>query len=462
MKALKTLTLGLALFGAAASQAQNFEQVSTQATKDLLAAEKELAALRDTIADEKIPISQKLTQLENEVQTERKNYDRVVKAADNVDVDLSAMENKVKKFQDENVYLKNLLSSYIKAFNTRIHSAELNTYKAAIEKGEHTLEDANASDADKLAAQIAVVQTSIDRIKAVMGGHKFEGDALGKNGRQVPGTYVLAGPIAMFGDGGENVGFAEGRPNAAFPVVFSSGISPEIVATIKDITTTGEGMIPVDPSEGNAIKMALVEETLIEHIMKGGRTMYVILALAFAALCVAVFKLFEINSVKRPKAGQLQQILDNLNAGKKQQALEIANSVDGPFGDLLVAGVEHADQEKELLEEVLYERLLAAQPKLERMLAFIALTAGAAPLLGLLGTVTGMINTFKLITVFGTGDASSLSSGISEALITTEYGLIVAIPALLAQALLTRLAKGKLGEMEQASVAFVNGLAQKK
>lgn len=462
MKALKTISIGLALLGAVATQAQTFDQVTAQASKDLKTAIEELADLRSGIADEKIPISQKLTQLENEVQTERKNYDRVVKAADNVDVDLSAMENKVKKFQDENVYLKNLLASYIKAFNTRIHSAELATYKASIEKGEQTLEDPNASDADKLEAQIEVVQTSLDRVKAILGGHKFEGEALGKNGRQVKGTYVLAGPIAMFGDGGENVGFAQGEVNAAFPIVFNSGISPETIATIGGITSTGDGMMPVDPSEGNAIKMALVEETLIEHIMKGGRTMYVILALAFAALCVALFKLFEINSVKRPKAGQLQQILDNLNGGKKQQALEIANSVDGPFGDLLVAGVEHADQEKELLEEVLYERLLAAQPKLERLLAFIALTAGAAPLLGLLGTVTGMINTFKLITVFGTGDAKSLSSGISEALITTEYGLIVAIPALLAQALLTRLAKGKLGEMEQASVAFVNGLAQKK
>ncbi|MCH6255742.1 MotA/TolQ/ExbB proton channel family protein [Puniceicoccaceae bacterium K14] len=462
MKVLKTLSTGLALFGAVALQAQTFDQVAEQAEQDLLDAEKELASLRNSIADEKIPISQKLTQLENEVQTERKDYDRVVKAADNVDVDLSAMENKVKSFEDENVYLKNLLSSYIKAFNTRIHSAELNTYKAVIEKGEQTLEDANASDSDKLSAQIAVVQTSIERIKAIMGGHKFEGKALGKNGREVKGTYILAGPVAMFGDGGENVGFAQGEVNAAYPIVFNQGISPEVIATIGSITSGSGGLMPIDPSEGNAIKMALVEETLVEHIMKGGRTMFVLLGLAFVALCVAIFKIFEITSVKRPKAGQLQQILDNLNSGKKQQALEIANSVDGPFGDLLVAGVEHADQEKELLEEVLYERLLAAQPKLERMLAFIALTAGAAPLLGLLGTVTGMINTFKLITVFGTGDASSLSSGISEALITTEYGLIVAIPALLAQALLTRLAKGRLGEMEQASVAFVNGLANRK
>ena len=83
-------------------------------------------------------------------------------------------------------------------------------------------------------------------------------------------------------------------------------------------------------------------------------------------------------------------------------------------------------------------------------------------MLGLLGTVTGMIQTFKLITVFGTGDAKSLSSGISEALITTEFGLYVAIPALLAQALLSRKAKGTLSEMEQTSVAFVNGLANRR
>jgi biopolymer transport protein ExbB len=72
-----------------------------------------------------------------------------------------------------------------------------------------------------------------------------------------------------------------------------------------------------------------------------------------------------------------------------------------------------------------------------------------------------MINTFKLITVFGTGDARSLSSGISEALVTTEFGLYVAIPALLLHAVLNRKAKGLVGRMEQLSVGFINGLRAK-
>jgi biopolymer transport protein ExbB len=92
------------------------------------------------------------------------------------------------------------------------------------------------------------------------------------------------------------------------------------------------------------------------------------------------------------------------------------------------------------------------------LLAFIGTTAAVSPLLGLLGTVTGMITTFELITIFGTGDARNLSSGISEALVTTEFGLIVAIPALILHAILSRKANSLLGTMEQQAIAFTNGL----
>lgn len=456
MKTLKLISIGLAALATVSVNAQTFAQVATQANTELKAAEKELASLRSSIANKKIPISKELTQLESEVQTERTEYDRVVSAADNVTVDLNAMEAKVKARQDENIYLRNLMASYIKQFSTRIHEAELQKYDKLISDAEQIL-DTNATDAEKLESQIKVIQASLERVEKIVGGHAFEGYAIG-GGKEITGNYILAGPYTFFGDGGENVGFAQSGNNSIYPVISNNGLEKPVVNSIRELASQASGIMPVDPTEGNALKIAQVRETFVEHVKAGGITMVFILGLAFVALLIAIFKLFEINSVKRPKPGAIQQILDNLNGGNKQKALEIANSVDGPFGDLLVAGVEHADQDKELLEEVLYERLLAAQPKLERFLAFIALTAASAPLLGLLGTVTGMINTFKLITVYGTGDAKSLSSGISVALITTEFGLYVAIPALLAQALLNRLAKGKLGEMEQASVAFVNGL----
>jgi biopolymer transport protein ExbB len=90
----------------------------------------------------------------------------------------------------------------------------------------------------------------------------------------------------------------------------------------------------------------------------------------------------------------------------------------------------------------------------------VAISAASAPLLGLLGTVTGIMNTFKLITVFGTGDVKTLSSGISEALITTEYGLIVAIPSLLLHAYLSRKARSIGDEMEKNALALMNEIGK--
>jgi biopolymer transport protein ExbB len=128
---------------------------------------------------------------------------------------------------------------------------------------------------------------------------------------------------------------------------------------------------------------------------------------------------------------------------------------------MLTEGVKNAGESVELVEEVMFESILGAQPKLERFLNVIAVTAATAPLLGLLGTVTGIIKTFKLMEIFGAGDPKPLISGISEALITTEMGLVLAIPALIAHALLSRRVAGILAQMEKLSIAFVNGLSRR-
>ena len=164
--------------------------------------------------------------------------------------------------------------------------------------------------------------------------------------------------------------------------------------------------------------------------------------------------------VKPAKSKDIEVILGHLRDDNDDAALAHAKSVGGPVGEMLCAAVQNAGQDREVIEEVLYETIIKTQPKLERFLAFIAVVAATAPLLGLLGTVTGMIKTFKLITIVGTGDARNLSSGISEALITTKWGLIVAIPTLIMHALLNRKAKGVVGSMEQAAVGFINGIVE--
>ena len=209
---------------------------------------------------------------------------------------------------------------------------------------------------------------------------------------------------------------------------------------------------------GNALKIKQVEETWWEHINKGGVVIWPLLGLGLAAALIALIKWFQLSALKQVRPSDLQAVLDKVNENDTASALALAKRIKGPAGELLETAIQNTDQSKEMLEEILYERMLHTKPKLDRFLPFISLTAATAPLLGLLGTVTGMINTFKLITVFGTGDPKRLSSGISEALVTTEYGLIIAVPCLLMFAFLSRKAKGILSSMEQTAVGFVNGL----
>jgi biopolymer transport protein ExbB len=111
-----------------------------------------------------------------------------------------------------------------------------------------------------------------------------------------------------------------------------------------------------------------------------------------------------------------------------------------------------------VIEDAVQEALLHHTPAFQARLAFIGLCAAVAPLLGLLGTVTGMITTFKMVTLFGTSDPKVMAGGISEALITTEGGLYVAIPSLLLRGVLGSFAEASLGKLESGAISVVLGI----
>jgi biopolymer transport protein ExbB len=123
---------------------------------------------------------------------------------------------------------------------------------------------------------------------------------------------------------------------------------------------------------------------------------------------------------------------------------------------MMTAAVTHYNDPPTMMEEAMFECVLDARASLNSWIPLIKIASAVEPLLGLLGTVTGMINTFKLITIFGTGDASTFSSGISEALLTTMWGLVTAIPCLLMAAFLSRKARSALDEMEKLAVRLMN------
>ena len=454
----KTLILILVvLLGQALGQAQTFEAAAGSAKADLDKALAELSTLEKQIADEKIPLSREMNKLESEVIANRREHSDAKRLQDRKVVDLTRLKAEEKAFKDQNDYLrKTLLEEYIRRFETRTHASEKEQYTTLVKTARAANENPSAKSEEVFTSQLAVVQAALDRLDNILGGHVYEGSAVA-DGVPEKGRFVMVGPLVMFTGNSGQSGLAEqlrGTTEASLidlkDEAFASGISK--------IISGGAGELPFDSTMGNALKIKQVEETWWEHINKGGVVIWPLLGLGLAAALVALIKWFQLSALKQVRPSDLQAVLDKVNENDTTSAIALAKRIKGPAGELLETAIQNTDQSKEMLEEILYERMLHTKPKLDRFLPFISLTAATAPLLGLLGTVTGMINTFKLITVFGTGDPKRLSSGISEALVTTEYGLIIAVPCLLMFAFLSRKAKGILSSMEQTAVGFVNGL----
>lgn len=437
-----------------------FANADTTIQQQLVQSLAELTALRGKIVMEKIPLSRKLSDLEDELTTVRREYQQTTRLLDSRTLDLSNLRSEIKSREQEKSYLSSLLGEYIRNFESRLHIAELHRYETVLADAKLAVENSNLSDLEIYQAQSALVSASLDRLQSALGGDRFDGSAVGPGGVMEQGTFVLVGPAAVFASAdGKTVGTAEQRIGSLEPAVIGFENAADAKAVARLIEKSA-GEFPLDPTLGNAHKIEATKESLWEHIRKGGLTMVPILGLAAAALLVSIFKWVQLSRLRNPSDSEVKVLLKAVSEHDKTMAADIANSIGGPVGEMLASGIEHIKEPRDLIEEVMYEKMLSAKMKLQSLLPFVAISASSAPLLGLLGTVTGIINTFKLITIFGSGDVKTLSGGISEALITTEFGLIVAIPSLLLHAFLSRKSRGMIDQMEKAAVSFMNQLSK--
>ncbi len=209
----------------------------------------------------------------------------------------------------------------------------------------------------------------------------------------------------------------------------------------------------VDISSGQLLELIGQKPGLLDQIRQGGSVGYIILALGVMGLLTAIYKLVRLNLVRHKITRQL----------KAEQP-----SDDNPLGRVLLACQQKLQQIKDKpvtsetlsdsLNSTLDEALLKELPALESGQSMLKLLAAAAPLLGLLGTVTGMIGTFQSITLFGTSDPKLMAGGISQALITTVFGLVVAIPMLFSHGLLSSQSRALLMILQEKSLAQLNQL----
>jgi biopolymer transport protein ExbB len=189
----------------------------------------------------------------------------------------------------------------------------------------------------------------------------------------------------------------------------------------------------------------------------GGIIGYIIFALGLFGLVLLGLRVINLMGAKTNVNEITQIVVDTFESGEGSTvSLEKLKGYKGSTARVIKATLRNIKKERAHVEDVIMENILNESTQIDRFGSFVLVIAAVAPLMGLLGTVTGMIETFEVITEFGTGDPKLLSGGISAALVTTMQGLIVAIPLLLIGNLLSGWAQSIKDSMEQSALHIVN------
>jgi biopolymer transport protein ExbB len=212
-------------------------------------------------------------------------------------------------------------------------------------------------------------------------------------------------------------------------------------------STAGYTRAVVDPTRGSLLAVLVQQPGLGETIEYGGLVGYVIIALASVGLLVAMGRLFRLSEIGRSVA-------------KQKKNIERPHD-NNPLGRVLMVYHHDPEVDKETLQLRLDEAVLKEIPRLESGLGAIKILAAIGPLMGLLGTVTGMIITFQQITLFGTGDPKLMAGGISQALVTTVMGLVMAIPLLLLHSYLSSRSGNLVHLLEEETAGIIAEQAEK-
>ncbi len=273
---------------------------------------------------------------------------------------------------------------------------------------------------------------------------KEKGSFFTKEGKKEENEITFIGNLAAYSLSGDD-----------FNVLNSESGSLFTYLTEKKSKNESKSSLTLQPlffwNENARYKEIKTNESFTETVKKGGIIALLILVLAFFAFLIVLERIFTLSKADKKSAKIFTSIMEKLKKGEK---FEIKGKT--PFENVAEVILSNKTYKRETIEEKAKEAILKELSPLQRFLPVMSIIAAVSPLMGLLGTVTGIISTFNAITAYGSGDPKIVSFGISEALITTEFGLAVAIPVLIVHALLSRWSDKISDDMEQHALSLIN------
>ena len=258
------------------------------------------------------------------------------------------------------------------------------------------------------------------------------------NGTQEEAEVVRVGAFNLVSE----AGYLEHDPGEGTISELQRQPQGRYLGSAQDLFDAEAGVVPfgLDVTRGGILGLLVETPTLGEKVDQGGIVGYSILALGAVGLLIAVWRFLGLTTASRKVSAQLKT--------------DVA-STDNPLGRVLAAYESNKGADTETIELKLSEAALKEMPGLTKGLLFIKVISVVAPLMGLLGTVTGMIKTFQVITLYGAGDPKMMAGGISQALVTTVLGLVVAIPMVLLHTVVSGQSRKVINVLQSQSAGLI-------
>lgn len=283
--------------------------------------------------------------------------------------------------------------------------------------------------------------------------YETEGQYFLPDGAAVNGKIINIGRIAKFGIGENMSGALAPAGNGEFRIW--DGESRHTAQQLADnLYPEKLNVFLFDSIEKGIEKQD--EKSLGDDIKAGGLVGKIIIVLGVIGFILVAVRIAVLSRAGSDVKTVSSKVNEEVERGDMDKALQICKENVCAASKVIAATLRNLKRDRDHLEDIIGETILNESSNIDKFGSAILVIAAISPLLGLLGTVTGMISTFDIITEFGTGDPKLLSSGISEALLTTEFGLVVAIPLLLAGNLLSSWGKKIKNNLEQAALHMIN------
>jgi biopolymer transport protein ExbB len=312
------------------------------------------------------------------------------------------------------------------------------------------LEGDEVPRAEDLASMFSAGIAQLSEAASVRRG---EGEFFLDDGTRVSGQLVHVGRIATYGISDRGAGALAPAGEGELK------LWNEDSAAAARALANGERVTPLPIFVYETLNAEVEQRAakgVFQTISDGGVIGWIIFFLGLLALVLVLLRAGFLWRAGTATTKVLDDLSGHIRRGDKEAALSVLQKRKGATARVVATAIRNLDRDRQHLEDIISESILHESSHLNRFGSFIMVIAAVSPLLGLLGTVTGMISTFDVITEFGTGDPKLLSGGISIALVTTELGLIVAIPTLLMGNLLSGWAERIKDDMEKAALRVSN------